>query len=175
MHLCAGFMRHLALEAVWIEHCRCALFTVFYELHLERILQDQSSFFLTPWHSSRFYSQLVELSDLVQLIFFFFSKRKTTELLWFALAFRFIWLGRKCLIRNQSNRCSLLDFCTAHTPASACHKPAIGAALGHPPAFLMLLSFGNTWILVKQDVVFSLQALCMFFPQSAVHLRQAVS
>lgn len=45
MHLCAGFMRHLALEAVWIEHCRCALFTVFYELHLERILQDQSSFF----------------------------------------------------------------------------------------------------------------------------------
>lgn len=35
---CAGFMRHLALEALWIEHCRCALFIVFYELHLESVI-----------------------------------------------------------------------------------------------------------------------------------------
>lgn len=38
MHLCAEFMRHLALEALWIEHCRYALFIVFYELHLESII-----------------------------------------------------------------------------------------------------------------------------------------
>lgn len=38
MHLCSGFMRHPALEALWREHCRCALFIVFYKLHLESII-----------------------------------------------------------------------------------------------------------------------------------------
>lgn len=46
MHLCAGFMRHLALEALWIEHCRCALFIVVYELHFESIIRIREVLFI---------------------------------------------------------------------------------------------------------------------------------
>lgn len=45
--------------------------------------------FLIPWHSSQFYSQLVEISDLVLGLLFQESKHGTSDLHWLSYSFHF--------------------------------------------------------------------------------------
>lgn len=131
--------------------------------------------FFIPWYSSQLNSQLFEVSDLEQIIFFG-PRGKNMELIWFALTLRLICLiTRKCLIQNQRNRCYLLNFSTVHIPSSSYHELAIGAAVGHLPVFNVTVLWQYI-DLSETRCCFSLQAVCMgFFWYSAVHFRQAAS